>query len=60
MGREKGGSKFKRENKNKKKKVVPLKKSDLQWLSKNTQFDQNNLEEWHMVRYFSQQTRILN
>ena len=49
MAREKGGRKFRKENKEKKKKVVSLRKSDLQWLSKNTQFDHINIEEWHQV-----------
>jgi hypothetical protein len=51
MGREKGKGKFKKENKeNKKKKTaLNLKKDDMQWLASNTQFDKENIQEWHTV-----------
>ena len=51
MGREKGKGKFKKENKqNKKKKTaLNLKKDDMQWLASNTQVDKGNIQEWHTV-----------
>ena len=31
------------------KKSVALKKDDIVWLSKNTNFDPENIEDWHKV-----------
>ena len=41
-------NKFKKENE-KRKKSVALKKDDIVWLSKNTNFDPENIEDWHKV-----------
>ena len=51
MGREKGKGKFKKENKErqKKKKTNALAKDDMQWLASNTNYDKENISEWHRV-----------
>ena len=49
MGREKGGKKFRKESRNRRKSVGALEKKDLQWLSQNTNFESENIQAWHQV-----------
>ena len=49
MAKERGGKKFRKESKNKRKKSIALEKNDLQWLSQNTHFESQNIKDWHQV-----------
>ena len=47
--KENTGNKKKENTGKKKKKTLSLKKEDMKWLSSNTQFDKEHIEQWHKV-----------